>query len=89
MLTPAFDRQFILQNAFYDELIRMESTRSPNRQSIRMKGWDYTSAGCYFVTINTHASRALFGTIVNGRMVLNAAGRNTCRVGLPSDLQPI
>ncbi len=33
----------------------------PNRQSIRMKGWDYTSAGCYFVTINTHKSRALFG----------------------------
>lgn len=47
----------------------------PNRQSIRMKGWDYTSASCYFVTINTHKGRALFGTIVNGRMVLNAAGR--------------
>ncbi len=47
----------------------------PNRQSIRMKGWDYTSAGCYFVTINTHKNRALFGVIVNGRMVLNEAGR--------------
>ncbi len=53
----------------------MEPTRSLNRQSIRMKGWDYTSAGCYFVTINTHASLARFGTIVNGRMVLNEAGR--------------
>jgi REP element-mobilizing transposase RayT len=47
----------------------------PNRQSIRLKGWDYTSAGCYFVTINTHKSRALFGVIVNGKMVLNEAGR--------------
>ena len=47
----------------------------PNRQSIRMKGWDYTSAGYYFVTINTHKNRALFGTIVNGRVVLNEAGR--------------
>jgi REP element-mobilizing transposase RayT len=47
----------------------------PNRQSIRMKGWDYTSAGCYFVTMNTHKSRPLFGVIVNGRMVLNEAGR--------------
>ena len=47
----------------------------PNRQSIRMKGWDYTSAGCYFVTINTHKSRPLFGVIVNGRMVLNETGR--------------
>lgn len=47
----------------------------PNRQSIRKRGWDYTSAGCYFVTINTHKNRALFGVIVNGRMVLNEAGR--------------
>lgn len=47
----------------------------PNRQSIRKEGWDYTSSGCYFVTINTHKSRALFGTIVNGRVVLNEAGR--------------
>lgn len=52
----------------------MEATL-PNRQSIRKRGWDYTSAGCYFVTMNTHASRALFGAIVNGTMVLNEAGR--------------
>ncbi len=47
----------------------------PNRQSIRMKGWDYATPGHYFVTCNTHGSRALFGVIVNGRMVLNEAGR--------------
>ena len=47
----------------------------PNRQSIRMKGWDYTAPGYYFVTCNTHGSRPLFGTIVNGCMVLNEAGR--------------
>ena len=40
-----------------------------------MKGWDYTTPGHYFVTCNTHKSRALFGTIVNGKMVLNEAGR--------------
>lgn len=40
-----------------------------------MKGWDYTYAGCYFVTLNTQADRALFGTIVNGNMVLNEEGR--------------
>jgi hypothetical protein len=49
-------------------------TALPNRQSIRMKKWDYTS-GCYFVTINTHKSQALFGAIVNGKMVLSEAGR--------------
>ena len=47
----------------------------PNRQSIRMKGWDYTSEGWYFVTMNTHKNNALFGVIVNGKMVLNEAGR--------------
>jgi len=47
----------------------------PNRQSLRKKGWDYTASGDYFVTINTHAGRALFGAIVNGKRVLNAAGQ--------------
>nr|MDA3926386.1 hypothetical protein [Kiritimatiellia bacterium] len=53
----------------------MKNVVLPNRQSIRMKGWDYTSPGCYFVTINTHAAWALFGVIVNGKMVLNEAGQ--------------
>ncbi|MCF7817824.1 MAG: hypothetical protein K9M54_08065 [Kiritimatiellales bacterium] len=52
----------------------MENAPLPYRQSIRKKGWDYTS-GCYFLTINAHASRALFGTVVNRKMVLNEAGR--------------
>lgn len=47
----------------------------PNRQSIRKKGWDYSAPGWYFVTCNTHGGKALFGTIVNGRMILNAAGK--------------
>lgn len=47
----------------------------PNRQSIRMKGWDYTGPGRYFVTLNTQGGKPLFGTIVNGRMVFNEAGR--------------
>ncbi len=47
----------------------------PNRQSIRLRGWDYTSPGWYFVTINTHHAKPLFGIIINGRMVLNEIGR--------------
>ena len=53
----------------------MEPARLADRQSIRKKGWDYAAAGCYFVTINTHHGRALFGAIVNGRAVLSEAGR--------------
>ena len=52
----------------------MDSER-PNRQSIRLKGCDYTKPGWYFVTFNTQGGRPLFGTVVNGRMVLSEAGR--------------
>jgi len=47
----------------------------PNRQSIRLRGWNYTTPGWYFVTVNAHDSAPLFGAIVNGRMVLSAAGQ--------------
>lgn len=54
--------------------VNMKKEARSNRQSIRLKKWDYTS-GCYFVTMNTHKSRALFGATVNGKMVLSEAGR--------------
>jgi len=53
----------------------MEPEKLPDRQSIRLKGWDYSSPGWYFLTINTHESKALFGVVVKGRMVLSEAGR--------------
>lgn len=56
-------------------LARQQIDALPNRQSIRKRGWDYTASGWYFVTINTHRNRALFGAVVNGRMVPSAAGR--------------
>lgn len=39
-----------------------------------MQGWDFTSPGWYFITICTKGMKSCFGTIVNGRMALNAAG---------------
>ncbi len=50
------------------------SAELPNRKNLRLKGWHYTS-GSYFVTCNTQANRALFGAVVNGRMVLSEAGK--------------
>jgi REP element-mobilizing transposase RayT len=47
----------------------------PRRKNIRMKGWDFTSPGWYFLTICTKGMKSVFGTIVKGRMVLNDAGR--------------
>ena len=46
-----------------------------HRRSIRLKGYDYTSAGLYFVTICTQNRECLFGEIKNNEMVLNDAGR--------------
>ena len=45
-----------------------------NRRSIRLKHYDYSRAGCYFVTICTQGREHLFGEIVDCKMVLNDAG---------------
>ena len=46
-----------------------------HRRSIRLRGYDYSRAGAYFVTICTQNRECLFGEIKNGEMVLNGAGR--------------
>ncbi len=45
------------------------------RHSIRLKGYDYTSEGAYFITIVTQGRECLFGEIVDEEMVLNEAGQ--------------
>ena len=50
------------------------SEELPNRKDRRLKGWRYTS-GRYFITCNTKANKPLFGAVINGRMILNAAGK--------------
>ena len=47
----------------------------PNRRSIRLRGYDYSRAGAYFVSICTKERKCLFGDIENQEMALNAAGR--------------
>lgn len=46
-----------------------------HRRSIRLKGYDYTQPGAYFVTIVAQDRACLFGEIVDGEMRLNDAGR--------------
>lgn len=46
-----------------------------HRRSIRLKNYDYSRAGAYFITICTHNRECLFGQITDGEMVLNNAGR--------------
>jgi len=46
-----------------------------HRRSIRLPGYDYTSAGVYFVTLLVYQRQHLFGTLANGEVQLNAWGR--------------
>jgi len=46
-----------------------------HRRSIRLKGYDYSREGLYFITICVQGRACLFGEIENGKMVLNAAGK--------------
>ncbi|MDA8433183.1 MAG: hypothetical protein M0Z60_09510, partial [Nitrospiraceae bacterium] len=45
-----------------------------HRRSIRLKGYDYSEAGAYFVTICAKDRECLFGDIVDGEIRLNERG---------------
>jgi REP element-mobilizing transposase RayT len=57
-----------------------------HRKSIRLKGYDYSKAGLYFITICTNNHECLFGFIKNGEMILNDAGNiaNNCWLEIPN-----
>jgi len=46
-----------------------------HRRSIRLKGYDYSQAGLYFVTVCVQDCKCIFGNVVDGKMVLNDAGQ--------------
>jgi len=46
-----------------------------HRRSIRLKGYDYSREGLYFITICVRHHIYLFGSVENGIMFLNDAGR--------------
>lgn len=46
-----------------------------HRRSIRLKGYDYSQAGAYFVTIVTQGRECRFGEVVDGAMQLSESGR--------------
>ena len=42
-----------------------------HRKSVRLKGYDYTLPGAYFITICVHNRECLLGEIKNGKAILN------------------
>ncbi len=57
-----------------------------HRRSIRLKGYDYSQAGLYFITICIQDRKHLFGNVVNAEMILNDAGKiaNDCWLDIPN-----
>lgn len=45
-----------------------------HRHSIRLKGYDYSSPGYYFIPSCTQNRICLFGKIINGQMILSSPG---------------
>ena len=55
-----------------------KSKYNPNihhRRSIRLKEYDYSQAGFYFITICCQGRICRFGDVVNGEMILNENGK--------------
>ena len=46
-----------------------------HRRSIRLKGYDYSQAGLYFITICCQDRTCMYGEITNGQVKLNDAGK--------------
>lgn len=52
----------------------MYNPNKHHRRSIRLKGYDYSQEGLYFVTICTQKRLCLFGKVVDKQMIANPAG---------------
>jgi REP element-mobilizing transposase RayT len=46
-----------------------------HRRSIRLKGYDYSKTGLYFITLCVEDKQHLFGDIIDGKMILNQLGQ--------------
>jgi len=46
-----------------------------HRRSVRLKDYDYSQEGAYFVTVSAHNRECLFGDVVNEKMRLSPVGQ--------------
>lgn len=60
----------------------------PQRRSIRLKGYDYTREGAYYVTVCTKDRRHWFGRVVDGVMHLSPIGQwaEQCWLAIPEHM---
>ena len=62
-----------------------------HRRSIRLKGWDYSNPGHYFVTIDLKNRKCLFGKVIDNKMILNEFGKicNECWLAIPDHFENV
>ena len=53
----------------------MSMKNNKHRQSTRLRGYDYSQPGSYFITICVKDRECLFGEIHNGKIILNEIGK--------------
>ena len=51
-----------------------------HRRSLRLKGYDYSQTGAYYVTLVLERKLCLFGEVVGTEMQLNEAGKMVCGI---------
>jgi len=63
-----------------------ENINIPQRRSIRLKGYDYSQAGAYFITVCTQNHERLLGKISDAEMLISAWGNivQECLYDLPN-----
>jgi REP element-mobilizing transposase RayT len=54
--------------------MEQHQSKLPSRRSIRLRDYDYSLCGMYFVTICAHGSECLFGRVEEGKMHKNPMG---------------
>ena len=65
--------------------------RSPGRRSDRLKGFDYSEPGGYFVTMCTKNRECIFGDVLEGNMRLSEVGKivERCWNAIPDHFQNV
>jgi putative transposase len=65
--------------------VNASSSQPGHRRSVRLRQYDYSQEGAYFVTICSHKHECTFGTIIDGRMSLSALGETVEREWLKTN----
>ncbi|MFA6816994.1 MAG: hypothetical protein WCS73_11940 [Lentisphaeria bacterium] len=90
LLDCMFRKKISIQNNINKNVIVTNyDPTNPCRRSTRLKKYDYSQAGVYFIPLVIKNRNNLFGDIKNGDMIVNDAGKNTerCWFEIPNHYQ--